>query len=83
MGKTLFYLMGLLTGVLLIEILYRPLKTRLKAAEAVVAENERFNAFLEKDRQEYYESLSPEKKMEYTVRMANWDDEGDDDETQE
>jgi hypothetical protein len=83
MGKTLFYLMGLLTGVLLIELFYRPLKTRLKAAEALVAENERFNAFLEKDRQDYYDSLSPEKKMEYTVRMANWDDEGDDDETQE
>jgi hypothetical protein len=81
MGKTLFYLMGLLTGVLLIEILYRPLKTRLKAAEALVAENERFNAFLEKDRQDYYDSLSPEKKMEYTVRMANWGE--DDDETQE
>jgi hypothetical protein len=83
MGKTLFYLMGLLTGVLLIEILYRPLKTRLKAAEALVAENERFNDFLEQEQQDYYKSLSPEKKMEYTVRMANWDDEGDDDETQE
>jgi hypothetical protein len=80
MSKTLFFLIGLLTGALLIEILYWPLKTRLKAAEAVVAENERFNDFLEKEHQDYYKSLSPEKKMEYTVRMANWED---DDETQE
>jgi hypothetical protein len=83
MGKKLFFLIGLLTGALLIELFYRPLKARLKAAKAVVAENERFNAFIEKDQQDYYESLSPKKKMEYTVRMANWDDEGDEDETEE
>ena len=50
MGKTLFYLMGLLTGVLLIELFYRPLKARLAAAEAVVAERDRFNEICRKDR---------------------------------
>jgi hypothetical protein len=83
MGKKLFFLIGLLTGALLIELFYRPLKARLKAAEAVAAENERFNAFIEKDQQDYYESLSPQKKMEYTVRMANWDDEEGNNETEE
>ena len=37
MSKKLFFLLGLLTGAVLIELLYRPLRTRLKAAEAVVA----------------------------------------------
>jgi hypothetical protein len=83
MSKTLFFLIGLLTGALLIELFYRPLKARLKAAETVVADHETFNAFLEKEHQEYYDSLSPEKKMEYTVRMADWDDEEEDDETEE
>jgi hypothetical protein len=83
MSKKLFFLIGLLTGALLIELFYRPLKARLKAAEAVVAENERFNDFLEQEHQDYYNSLSPEKKMEYTVRMANWDDEEGEDETEE
>jgi hypothetical protein len=83
MGKRLFFLIGLLTGALLIELFYRPLKARLKAAQAAEVERQEFNAFLEKDQQDYYESLSPEKKMEYTVRMANWGDEEDDDETQE
>jgi hypothetical protein len=83
MSKKLFFLIGLLTGALLIELFYRPLKARLKAAEAVVEENNRFNAFIEKDQQDYYDSLSPEKKMEYTVRMADWDDEGGEDETAE
>jgi hypothetical protein len=77
MGKTLFFLIGLLTGTLLIELFYRPLKARLKAAEAVVAERDTFNEFLEKEHRDYYDSLSPEKKMEYTVRMANWEDEDD------
>jgi hypothetical protein len=81
MSKKLFFLIGLLTGALLIELFYRPLKARLKASEAIVAENERFNDFLEQEHQDYYNSLSPEKKMEYTVRMANWGE--DDDETQE
>jgi hypothetical protein len=83
MSKKLVFLIGLLTGALLIELFYRPLKARLKAAEVVAAENERFNAFIEKDQQDYYDSLSPKKKMEYTVRMANWDDEEGDNETQE
>jgi hypothetical protein len=83
MGKKLFFLIGLLTGALLIELFYRPLKARLKAAEAVVAENERFNAFIEKDQQDYYESLSTEKKIAYTLAMANWDDEEGDNETEE
>jgi hypothetical protein len=80
MSKTLLFLIGLLTGALLIELFYRPLKARLKAAEAVVAERDTFNVFLEKEHRDYYDSLSPEKKMEYTVRMANWED---DDEPQE
>jgi hypothetical protein len=80
MGKTLFYLMGLLTGVLLIELLYRPLKTRLAAADAKEAERQEFNAFLRQDREDFLKSLSPEKRMEYIVRMAEW---GDDDETDE
>jgi hypothetical protein len=75
MSKKLVFLIGLLTGALLIELFYRPLKARLKAAEAVVAENEHFNDFLDKEHQDYYDALSPEKKMEYTVRMANWEDE--------
>jgi hypothetical protein len=84
MSKKLFFLLGLLTGVLLIELFYRPLKARLKLADAAEAERQRFNAFLEKDQQDYYNSLSPEKKMEYTVRMADWDDEEEDeDETEE
>ena len=83
MSKTLFFLIGLLTGALLIELFYRPLKARLQAAETAEIERQAFNDFLAKDQQDYYDSLSPEKKMEYTVRMANWDDEGDDDETEE
>jgi hypothetical protein len=81
MSKKLVFLIGLLTGALLIELFYRPLKARLKAAEALVAERDSFNTFLEQEHQDYYNSLSPEKKMEYTVRMANWGE--DDDETQE
>jgi hypothetical protein len=83
MSKTLFFLLGLLTGALLIELFYRPLKARLAAADAAEAERQEFNDFLRKDQQEYYDSLSPEKKMEYTVRMANWEDEEDNDETEE
>jgi hypothetical protein len=83
MGKTLFFLIGLLTGALLIELFYRPLKARLKAVDAAEVERQEFNAFLEKDQKDYYESLSPEKKMEYTVRMANWGDEEGDNETEE
>jgi hypothetical protein len=79
MGKTLFYLMGLLTGVLLIELFYRPLKTRLKAAEAVVAERDRFNEICRKDREDYYNGLSTEEKIAYTIAMA--EDWGDEDET--
>jgi hypothetical protein len=75
MGKTLFYLMGLLTGVLLIELFYRPLKTRLKAAEALVAEDNAFNDFLEKEHQAYYDALSPQEKIAFTVAMAEeWGD---------
>jgi hypothetical protein len=83
MSKTLFFLIGLLTGALLIELFYRPLKARLQAAEAAEVERQAFNDFLAKDQQDYYDSLSPKKKMEYTVRMANWDDEGGENETQE
>jgi len=70
----------LLTGALLIELFYRPLKARLKVADAREAERQEFNDFLRKDHEAFFEQLSPEKKMEYTVRMANW---GDDDETDE
>jgi hypothetical protein len=77
MGKTLFFLIGLLTGALLIELFYRPLKARLAAADAAETQRQDFNAFLEKEHQDYYNSLSPEKKMEYTVRMANWEGDGD------
>jgi hypothetical protein len=78
MGKTLFFLIGLLTGALLIELFYRPLKARLAAADAAEVERQNFNDFLAQDQQAYYDSLSPEKKMEYTVRMANWEGDGDD-----
>jgi hypothetical protein len=78
MRQTLFFLLGLLTGALLIELFYRPLKARLAAADAKEAERQEFNEFLRKDQQEYYDSLSPEKKMEYTVRMANWEEDEDD-----
>jgi hypothetical protein len=81
MSKKLFFLLGLLTGVVLIELFYRPLKTRLKAAEAVVAERDRFNEFCRKDREAYYESLSTEEKIAYTVAMAEeWGDEDDEEE---
>lgn len=80
MSKKLFFLIGLLTGALLIELFYRPLKARLKAADAREAERQEFNEFLRQDREAFFAELSPEKKMEYTVRMANW---GDDDETAE
>jgi hypothetical protein len=76
MRQTLFFLIGLLTGALLIELLYRPLKARLAAADAAEAERQEFNEFLRKDREDFLNSLSPEKRMEYVVRMANW---GDDD----
>jgi hypothetical protein len=80
MSKTLFFLIGLLTGALLVELLYQPLKTRLKAADAAEADRQEFNAFLRQDREDFLNSLSPEKRMEYIVRMAEW---GDDDETDE
>jgi hypothetical protein len=81
MSKKFFFLLGLLTGVVLIELLYRPLRTRLKAAEAVVAERDRFNAFLQKEQQDYYDSLSTEEKIAFTVALAEeW---GEDDETEE
>jgi hypothetical protein len=81
MSKKFVFLLGLLTGALLIELFYRPLKARLKAAEAVVAERDRFNEFLQKEQQEYYDSLSTEEKIAFTVALAEeW---GEDDETQE
>jgi hypothetical protein len=80
MRQTLFFLIGVLTGALLIELFYRPLKARLKAADAKEAERQEFNAFLRQDREDFLNSLSPEKRMEYIVRMAEW---GDDDETDE
>ena len=81
MSKKLFFLLGLLTGAVLIELFYRPLKARLKAAEAVVAERDRFNAFLQKEQQDYYDGLSTEEKIAFTVALAEeW---GEDDETQE
>jgi hypothetical protein len=84
MGKKLFFLIGLLTGALLIELFYRPLKARLKAVDAAEVERQKFNAFLEKDQQDYYDSLSTEKKIAYTLAMAeDWDGEEDDDGTQE
>jgi hypothetical protein len=84
MSKKLFFLLGLLTGAVLIEMFYRPLKARLKLADAAEAERQEFNAFLRKDREAFFEQLSPEKKMEYTVRMADWGDEEEDaDETGE
>jgi hypothetical protein len=81
MRQSLFFLIGVLTGVLLIELFYRPLKARLKLADAAEAERQEFNAFLRQDREDFLNSLSPEKRMEYTVRMADWGDE--DDETDE
>jgi hypothetical protein len=78
MGKKLFFLMGLLTGALLIELFYRPLKARLKAAEVVVAESERFDEFLKEEHQAYYDALSTEEKIAFTVAMA--DEWGDSDE---
>jgi hypothetical protein len=81
MRQTVFFLIGVLTGALLIELFYRPLKARLKAADAAEAERQEFNAFLRQDREDFLNSLSPEKRMEYVVRMANWGDE--DDETDE
>ena len=80
MGKSILFLIGVLTGALLIELFYRPLKARLKAADAAEAERQEFNAFLRQDREDFLNSLSPEKRMEYIVRMAEW---GDDDETDE
>ena len=80
MGKSIIFLIGLLTGALLIELLYRPLKARLKLADAAEAERQEFNAFLRQDREDFLNSLSPEKRMEYIVRMAEW---GDEDETDE
>jgi hypothetical protein len=77
MSKTLFFLLGLLTGALLIELFYRPLKARLAAADAKEAERQEFNDFLRQDREDFLKSLSPEKRMEYVVRMANWGDEDD------
>ena len=78
MSKKLFFLLGLLTGAVLIELLYRPLKARLNAAEAVVAERDRFNAFLQKEQQDYYDGLSTEEKIAFTVALAEeW---GEDDE---
>jgi hypothetical protein len=80
MSKKILFLIGLLTGALLIELFYRPLKARLKAAEAVVAERDRFNEFLKKEQQDYYDSLSTEEKIAFTVAMAEeW---GEDDETE-
>jgi hypothetical protein len=84
MSKTLFFLMGLLTGALLIELFYRPLKARLQAADAAEAERQTFNDFLAQDQQAYYDSLSTEKKIAYTLAMAeDWDGEEADDGTQE
>ena len=80
MSKKLFFLIGLLTGALLIELFYRPLKARLQAAEAVVAERDRFNEFLERDQKAFLDTLSPADKMRYTVAMAEW---GDEDEAEE
>ena len=78
MSKKLFFLLGLLTGAVLIELFYRPLKARLKAAEAVVAEHDRFNEFTRQDREAYYDSLSTEEKIAYTVAMAEeWGEEND------
>lgn len=73
MGKKLFFLIGVLTGALLIELFYRPLKARLQAAEKVVRERDEFNAFLEREHQEYYDSLSTEEKFAFTVQMAEWE----------
>jgi hypothetical protein len=81
MSQKLFFLLGLLTGAVLIELFYRPLKARLNAAEAVVAERDRFNEFTRQDREAYYDSLSVEEKIAYTVSMAEeW---GEDDEAEE
>jgi hypothetical protein len=81
MSKKLFFLLGLLTGAVLIELFYRPLKARLQAADAAQAERDRFNDFLQKDQQAYYESLSTEKKIAYTIAMAEeWGDEDDESE---
>ena len=80
MSKKFFFLIGLLTGFMLLELFYRPLKTRLKAAEKVVRERDEMNAFLEREHQEYYDSLSTEEKIAFTVQMAEWEAE---DEAQE
>jgi hypothetical protein len=80
MSKKLFFLIGLLTGALLLELFHRPLKARLQAFEVEEAKRQKYYEFLRKDQQEYYDSLSPEKKMEYTVRMADWGDEDEEEE---
>ena len=80
MRTKLFFLIGLLTGAVLIELVYRPLKTRLKAAEKVVRERDEYNAFLEREHQEYYDGLSTQEKIAFTVQMAEWEK---DDEAQE
>jgi hypothetical protein len=73
MSKKLFFLIGLLTGAVLLELFYRPLKARLQAAEKVVRERDEYNAFLEREHQAYYDSLSTEEKIAFTVQMADWE----------
>jgi hypothetical protein len=80
MSKKLFFLIGLLTGAVLIELVYRPLRARLQVFEVAEAKRQKYYEFLRKDQQEFYDSLSPEKKMEYTVRMAEWGDEDEEEE---
>ena len=82
MLKRIFFLLGLLTGALLLELFQRQLRARLQQAEAIVAERDSFNNFLQQDRQAYYDGLSTEEKINYTIAMAEaW--ESEDDETEE
>ena len=81
MSKKLFFLIGLLTGAVLLELFYRPLKARLQAFEVEEVKRQKHYEFLRKDRQDYYDSLSVEEKIYYTVSVAEtWGNENEEEE---
>ena len=85
MLKHIFFLIGVLTGAFLVELFRRQALSRLAVFESQAVAKQNFHKVLEKSQKEYYDQLSIEEKIDFTVAMASdlYDDEGDDYEPQE
>jgi hypothetical protein len=92
MTKRLFFLLGVIAGVLFAAIAFRKQKERLKVLEAKEAHQRWMNEEAEKRWFKSFEDMPFEKRIEYELFEASlkasnykpdWDEDDDDDEIEE